>query len=80
MTDREQQRAQVLTRWLARELGSQEAIELLGTSERQAWRVRSSPAAHRKREPDRRHRVAPDHANFSAGETLAMPEPVTCIC
>lgn len=40
MTEAEQQRAQVLTRWLAGQLSAAEAIDLLGTSERHAWRLR----------------------------------------
>jgi hypothetical protein len=40
MTTRDQQRAQVLMRWIARDVSSAEAIELLGLSARQAWRLR----------------------------------------
>jgi hypothetical protein len=40
MTQREQDRAHVLTRWVTGNLGTAEAVMLLGTSERQAWRLR----------------------------------------
>jgi hypothetical protein len=40
MTERDQQRAQVLTRWSAGELATGAAVALLGLSERQAWRLR----------------------------------------
>jgi hypothetical protein len=40
MTQRDQQRAQVLTRWIGGELTSAEAVALLGLSERQAWRLK----------------------------------------
>ena len=41
MSTRDQQRAQVLTGWIARATSSTEASELLGLSERQAWRLRA---------------------------------------
>lgn len=40
MHARDQQRSRVLTRWMAGELRTAEAIELLGLSERHAWRLR----------------------------------------
>jgi transposase len=40
MTERDQQRALVLTRWIGAELMSHEAIALLGLSEGQAWRLK----------------------------------------
>jgi transposase len=50
MTANDQQRAQVLTRWIAHGVSTAEAVELLGVSERQAWRLkvrflRDGPAA-----------------------------------
>jgi transposase len=41
MTERDQQRAQVLTQWIARGVSASEAVELLGVSERQAWRLKA---------------------------------------
>lgn len=40
MTEKDQQRAMLLTRWIAAELTTPEAIVLLGLSERQAWRLK----------------------------------------
>jgi transposase len=40
MTGKDQQRALVLTRWMGHELATLEAVDLLGVSARQAWRLR----------------------------------------
>jgi hypothetical protein len=40
MTERDQRRAHVLTRWIGGELDSADAVTLLGLSERQAWRLK----------------------------------------
>jgi transposase len=40
MTKKDQQRARVLTGWIAGDLSSDEAIGLLGVSDRQAWRLK----------------------------------------
>jgi transposase len=42
LTTREQQRSEVLSRWLAGVLTTAEAVALLGTSERTAWRLRAA--------------------------------------
>jgi hypothetical protein len=41
MKERDQQRALVLTRWIGEELISEEAVALLGLSERQARRLKA---------------------------------------
>jgi hypothetical protein len=41
MTEDDQQRGQVLTRWIARAISTAEAVRLLELSERQAWRLRA---------------------------------------
>src|SRR5215204_3128260 len=42
LTTREQQRIEVVSRWLAGIVTTVEAIELLGCSERTAWRLRAA--------------------------------------
>jgi transposase len=67
MTEKDQQRAHVLTCWIAGELTTPEAIVLLGLSERQAWRLKrrylaEGPAAlvHGNRGRASSHRIAED--------------------
>lgn len=42
LTTRDQQRLTILTRWIGGALTRDEAVALLGTSERTAWRLRSA--------------------------------------
>ena len=42
MTTRDQQRLTIVTRWIGGSLSTEEAVALLGTSERTAWRLRAA--------------------------------------
>src|SRR4051794_9936887 len=42
LSGREQQRITIVTRWFAGVIGSDDAVALLGTSERTAWRLRAA--------------------------------------
>jgi len=39
LTTRDQQRLTIVTRWIGGSLSTEEAVALLGTSERTAWRL-----------------------------------------
>lgn len=72
LTAKEQQRSEVVSRWLAGVLTTDEVVALLGTSERTAWRLRAAMvrdgaaglahgnrgrASPRRLAPDRRERI-----------------------
>lgn len=79
LSAKEQQRSGIVSRWLAGIITTQEAVRLLGCSERTAWRLRAAMVTGAAAGTDAAKGTSPRRRNGSRGRlgTQEFPPPGT---